>query len=344
LYSAKEDTWKIADFGLTVQGSATMARTTIDARGTASYRAPELVSAHLSYTNKVDIWALGCILYELIEGKTAFNSDCEALGYSEKDGKEILSSHYSDEFVTQATVLLWKLLRQDYRERPDISQVTSELALYLETPTKDEQQTYEDLYDVNGTDPEEIMLQSRLSEAYTVTKDENMAVSGWYALWKRHPMNMNLLRNLCEACNRKYRSSQDLPDLTLPYIAWVGLFAMLSDWLLKWEIDEVDWWPFVSEDELMVLRPYMVKFHSRCVSPTTDRVLRLLSIRILLEFAVTNGSTRPPLHKLRHQGTRETSAQDVQIAQRKWCVRRRNLRTTRQLISRISTFRQEKSQ
>ena len=141
-----------------MKGSATRARTTIDSRGTASYRAPELLSEHPTYTNKVDIWALGCILYELVTEKIAFKSDLEICEYSAKDIKDILSTPYSDEFVTQTTALLWELLCKDYEKRPDISQITSKLVFYQETLSKDEPQNCEDPYALSETDPEEIVF------------------------------------------------------------------------------------------------------------------------------------------------------------------------------------------
>lgn len=44
------------------------------ARGTPGYRAPELLVQE-SYTDKVDIWALGCILHELATGQKPFQTD-----------------------------------------------------------------------------------------------------------------------------------------------------------------------------------------------------------------------------------------------------------------------------
>jgi serine/threonine protein kinase len=80
LYSCKKRVWKIADFGLTAEGSK-KAHTTRYSRGTPSYRAPELVKDGV-FSNKVDIWAMGCILYELIFSKKTFSSDNAVYHYS----------------------------------------------------------------------------------------------------------------------------------------------------------------------------------------------------------------------------------------------------------------------
>lgn len=83
LYSVPEKAWKLADFGLTTEGTSKRAHTTERAQGTACYRAPELVREYSRYTNRVDIFALGCILFELVaSGQKAFASDFEVLEYA----------------------------------------------------------------------------------------------------------------------------------------------------------------------------------------------------------------------------------------------------------------------
>jgi serine/threonine protein kinase len=82
LYSSNGNLWKIADFGLTVEGTSKRAITTVYSRGTEGYRAPELLLDNPKFSSKVDIWALGCILYELASGKKAFASDLQARDFS----------------------------------------------------------------------------------------------------------------------------------------------------------------------------------------------------------------------------------------------------------------------
>ena len=88
LYSHRGFAWKIGDFGLTVEGSS-RPRTTVNSMGTSCYRAPELLRGlKQEFSNRVDIWALGCIFYELLFRKHAFESDYSTLLYS--SGERVL--------------------------------------------------------------------------------------------------------------------------------------------------------------------------------------------------------------------------------------------------------------
>lgn len=83
LYSSRNEVWKIADFGISAEGTSRKALTTVSARGTASYRAPELVKGEkLTYTRQVDIWAMGCIFFELTFHRKAFSGDISVLSYA----------------------------------------------------------------------------------------------------------------------------------------------------------------------------------------------------------------------------------------------------------------------
>jgi len=76
LYSSKSQCWKIADFGFTCPGSSSLAYSN-STRGTDAYRAPELLRGGSRFSRKSDIWALGCILYEMCMRRKAFRGDWE---------------------------------------------------------------------------------------------------------------------------------------------------------------------------------------------------------------------------------------------------------------------------
>lgn len=81
MYSRKDAVWKLADFGLTSEAAGTIQ--TSKSRGTEGYRAPELLLSHpgkkAAYNNKVDIWSVGCILFELAVCQKAFFNDFATL-------------------------------------------------------------------------------------------------------------------------------------------------------------------------------------------------------------------------------------------------------------------------
>lgn len=81
LYSSQHKSWKLTDFGITAAATSKQAQTTRYSRGTTSYRAPELLQESPTYTNKVDIWALGCILVELAYGTRLFAEDWYVLQF-----------------------------------------------------------------------------------------------------------------------------------------------------------------------------------------------------------------------------------------------------------------------
>jgi eukaryotic-like serine/threonine-protein kinase len=74
LLSVKDGRWKLSDFGTASRATSSRLQTTNDGRGTSSYRAPEVVS-QFRYHQKSDIFALGCILYEVITGQRLFADD-----------------------------------------------------------------------------------------------------------------------------------------------------------------------------------------------------------------------------------------------------------------------------
>lgn len=69
LYEAEEGTLKLIDFGVSAlerPGQADLWTVT----GSLYYKAPEMFAG--SYNNKVDVWAVGVVVYELLHGHTPF--------------------------------------------------------------------------------------------------------------------------------------------------------------------------------------------------------------------------------------------------------------------------------
>ena len=70
LINTKDTTLKLCDFGFarTVGHSQELT----DYVATRWYRAPELLLGSTVYNNSVDIWAIGCIMGELVDGQPLF--------------------------------------------------------------------------------------------------------------------------------------------------------------------------------------------------------------------------------------------------------------------------------
>ena len=125
LYACRDKQWKIADFGLTVEGATDRAVTTHDSRGTPGYRAPELlaIAEKIRYTNKCDIWAIGCILFEIIHKRRPFLDDYAVRLYQGAGESATLPidlpGHFEDEssksFLSE---ILSKTLNHEPSKRP----------------------------------------------------------------------------------------------------------------------------------------------------------------------------------------------------------------------------------
>ncbi|CAH2277314.1 G -coupled receptor kinase 6 isoform X1 [Pelobates cultripes] len=106
---------RISDLGLAVQIPEDQ---TIKGRvGTVGYMAPEVVRNE-RYTFSPDWWALGCLLYEMIEGQSPFQQRKRKIKREEverlvKEGQE----DYSDKFSSDAKSLCTMLLCKDPKQR-----------------------------------------------------------------------------------------------------------------------------------------------------------------------------------------------------------------------------------
>ncbi|CAL6047888.1 Kinase [Hexamita inflata] len=110
---------KIGDFGVSKILSSTMecARTAI---GTPYYLSPELCN-NQGYNNKSDIWALGCILYEMCTMNHTFEAaNMKMLIVKILEGRySPISSKYSQQLKDVITAMLQK----DPKKRPTINQL-----------------------------------------------------------------------------------------------------------------------------------------------------------------------------------------------------------------------------
>lgn len=164
----KDHTIKLADLGASKIVSAPMQVTRI---GTPLYLAPELVK-HKPYDYKVDIWALGCVIYSLAKLQPPFQAEnLITLGMQiVSKNPEPLPSIYSEHL----TEFVLKMLSKQPIDRPGISGVMSLIARFKDL--KDVQYTTECM----STD-QTVMRNSPIIEDENVRffKDKNCVDKVW---------------------------------------------------------------------------------------------------------------------------------------------------------------------
>ena len=104
------------------------------ARGTSSYRAPELSSDKPSFNNKTDIWALGCVLYELVTGQKRFTDDWAVRDYIQSllEESPIPFPHAVDPLVKeQFASVIASALNKNPSERPSTSALRQRIMLCI---------------------------------------------------------------------------------------------------------------------------------------------------------------------------------------------------------------------
>jgi len=140
LFSEIDRCWKIADFGTACQATSKRLNTTREARGTQGYRAPEvLILDDARYNKKSDIFALGCIIYEIVTGRKLFQSDVMIWNYQSTGQLPVCWWPYivADEKPSRLLYLenlLASTLERDAVNRPNAQRVLEKLRSISEDP------------------------------------------------------------------------------------------------------------------------------------------------------------------------------------------------------------------
>jgi len=85
LYSTATGHWKLTDFGFTMTCALNETKSCELGLGSPGYRAPELVRETKTFSPGVDVWAIGCILFEIWKKKQAFDDDYAVHHYATSD-------------------------------------------------------------------------------------------------------------------------------------------------------------------------------------------------------------------------------------------------------------------
>jgi len=118
--------WKLADFGIAklLTKETQQAYYTAGYQGVPTYMAPEVWRDYRSYSDKSDVWALGCVIAFYINRRHVFYQDVEVLQYS---GGKILDEEvckkwgYSNDLIAviQRMVIPLEIARQTAKEVDD---------------------------------------------------------------------------------------------------------------------------------------------------------------------------------------------------------------------------------
>lgn len=114
LFLSKQGYLKLGDFGIARDNQATALTAAGSTVGTYAYMAPEQITGASPITHKTDLYALGCVMYELLTGRTPFRAETmvEMLQKHLKDEPDRITSEAIDCPVWLESVVM-KLLEKD---------------------------------------------------------------------------------------------------------------------------------------------------------------------------------------------------------------------------------------
>ena len=116
LFISRKGKVKLGDFGIARDTEATALTAAGKTLGTYAYMAPEQIQVSDPISRKTDLYALGCVLYQVIVGETPFQSD---------NPMDLLMQHLKDdpynvtEKVPECPVWLDKLIERMLAKNPD---------------------------------------------------------------------------------------------------------------------------------------------------------------------------------------------------------------------------------
>ena len=92
--------------------------------GTPTYLAPEIIKG-LDYTEKIDIWCLGIIFYELLHGYPPFNTTTKGFQAMAVLSKKIVKEDikFEKDISEDIQNVIRKLLNKNPKERPNTSEI-----------------------------------------------------------------------------------------------------------------------------------------------------------------------------------------------------------------------------
>ncbi len=114
---ADDGTVKVTDFGIARAVDAQDATQTAAVFGTAAYVAPEQAQGY-DVDRRTDVYALGCVLYQLLTGRQPFHADTAvALAYQHVSADPTAPSHVSDDVTPELEAVVLRAMAKQPNQR-----------------------------------------------------------------------------------------------------------------------------------------------------------------------------------------------------------------------------------
>ena len=123
---------KLCDFGFAVFDNDLNNKDKENYCGTAEYLAPEILN-NSPQTKKIDIWALGILLFEMLTGRTPFKIDRDKLDLY-KNNSKIWKINWTDDFPRLARDLVSRILVPNPKDRLNLDQILGH-QWFIDTPS-----------------------------------------------------------------------------------------------------------------------------------------------------------------------------------------------------------------
>lgn len=135
----KEKLWKIAEYAYDRNSERSQEGQTTRTKANRYYMAPEQINNLSRFTYKADIWALGCILYELatqrigsiIGPRAKFQTEAEVLAHRRDEMTCLTSSISPNAGGSKTAQLIWDILQSDESKRPTAENLLANLSCLI---------------------------------------------------------------------------------------------------------------------------------------------------------------------------------------------------------------------
>ncbi len=119
LLLTKDGTLKLSDFGIARDTQATALTQAGKTVGTMNYMAPEQISGKYPVTKHTDLYALGCVMFEMLTGRVPFQSETQAeLLFKHLDEAPPSVREFNQNTPLPLAKLIGELLAKEPKDRP----------------------------------------------------------------------------------------------------------------------------------------------------------------------------------------------------------------------------------